>query len=52
MLKWIRKILKKRKQKKDYVRLLQEHVRLLEEQDEEYKTLLLLQGSICGKHHG
>ena len=47
----IREILKRKKEKSEYVRLLQEHARLLEE-DEEYRTLLLLQDPICDKHHG
>ena len=45
------KIKKEKKRKKDHIQLLREHARLLEE-DKEYKTLLLLQDPICGKHHG
>ena len=50
--KWIKNFHKKQKEKKEYIQLLQEEARLLEEDDEEIKTLLHLEEPICGKHHG
>jgi len=52
MWEWIKKVRDRRRLKREWVALLKEHARLIEEGDEEYMDLLMLQDPICGKHHG
>jgi len=51
MWNWIKKIKEKKRQKRDYIRLLQTQSQLLENEDKEWKTLMLLRNPICGKQH-